>query len=104
MNLSEDGDTSAIGIDRLISMEKAVFLNGLNAHMLDYDDGTNSGIIHLGSPVFSVLLPLARKYKVPVGKFVKSSILGYEASYTMAVSIQLQHKSLGYHATRRVEL
>ena len=30
---------------------------------------------------------------------MKSSILGYEASYTMAVSIQPQHKSLGYHAT-----
>lgn len=97
--LSDEGATPVIGIDSLLSMGNAIFLNGLNAHTLDYDDGTNSGIIHLGSPIFSVLLPLARKYNVPVQKFVKASILGYEASYTIAVSIQPQHKFLGYHAT-----
>ena len=39
-----------------MSMNNAVFINGLNGHALDFDDGTNAGIIHLGSPIFSVLL------------------------------------------------
>ena len=30
---------------------------------------------------------------------LKAAIVGYEASYTMAVSIQPGHKALGYHAT-----
>ena len=30
---------------------------------------------------------------------LRAAVIGYEASYTMAVSIQPKHKSLGYHAT-----
>lgn len=80
-------------------MKESVFLNGLNGHALDFDDGTNSGIIHLGSPIFSLLVPLAQKYEISVDDMLKAAIVGYEASYTMAVSIQPGHKALGYHAT-----
>ena len=95
----EKGIYSAIGINKKISLKDAVFLNGLNGHALDFDDGTNTGIIHLGSPIFSVLLPLAQKYKVDSEKFLKAAVIGYEASFTIAVSIQPKHKELGYHAT-----
>ena len=80
-------------------MKEAVFLNGLNAHALDFDDGTNSGIIHLGSPIFSLLLPLSQRYGNTVAEVLRAAIIGYEASYTMAVSIQPKHKALGFHAT-----
>ena len=33
-------------------MKEAVFLNGLNGHAFDFDDGTNTGIIHLGVACF----------------------------------------------------
>ncbi|MBR5840513.1 MAG: MmgE/PrpD family protein [Victivallales bacterium] len=95
----EEGQFKAIGTGRNLALKEAVFLNGLNGHALDYDDGTNSGIIHLGSPVFSLLLPLSQRYGTSVEKLLKSAVIGYEASYTMAVSIQPKHKSLGYHAT-----
>ena len=84
---------------RDLALKEAVFLNGLNGHALDFDDGTNSGIIHLGSPIFALLLPLAQRYGLTVGDVLKAAIVGYEASYTMAVSIQPGHKALGYHAT-----
>ena len=95
----EEGQFKAIGMGRNLALKEAVFLNGLNGHALDYDDGTNSGIIHLGSPVFSLLLPLSQRYGTSMEKLLKSAVIGYEASYTMAVSIQPKHKSLGYHAT-----
>lgn len=95
----EKGIFKAIGTGKSIALKEAVFLNGLNGHALDYDDGTNSGIIHLGSPIFSLLLPLAQRYEVAIEKLLKAAIAGYEASYTMAVSIQPMHKALGYHAT-----
>lgn len=96
---AENGDFKAIGVERLVNLKDAVFLNGLNAHTLDFDDGTNKGIIHLGSPIFSVLLPLAQKYKITLREFLKAAIIGYEVSFTMAVSIQPLHKEMGYHAT-----
>lgn len=95
----EDGNFKAIGIGKNLALKEAVFLNGLNAHALDFDDGTNSGIIHLGSPIFSLLIPLAQRYDITVDEMLKAAIIGYETSYTMAVSIQPGHKAMGYHAT-----
>lgn len=95
----EAGRSTAIGMNLKLPLKEAVFLNGLNAHALDYDDGTNAGIIHLGSPIFSVLLPLAEKNHICAEKFFKAVVIGYETSFTMALSIQPQHKLMGYHAT-----
>lgn len=95
----EPGRFRAIGTGRDLALKEAVFLNGLNAHALDYDDGTNSGIIHLGSPIFSLLIPLAQRYGFSLKKMLRAAVTGYEASYTMAISIQPGHKSIGYHAT-----
>ena len=95
----EEGKFRAIGTGKDVVLKEAVFLNGLNGHALDFDDGTNSGIIHLGSPIFSLLLPLAQRYGKSVDEVLKAAITGYEASYTMAVSIQPGHKAMGYHAT-----
>lgn len=95
----EAGAFKAIGTGRNVALKEAVFLNGLNGHALDFDDGTNSGIIHLGSPIFSLLLPLCQRYDISVDDLLRAAIVGYEASYTMAVSIQPKHKALGFHAT-----
>ena len=95
----EEGAFRVIGTGWNVTLKEAVFLNGLNGHALDFDDGTNSGIIHLGSPVFSLLLPLARRYGVSTEELIRAAVIGYEASYTMAVSIQPGHKAMGYHAT-----
>lgn len=95
----DDGEIRPVGIERSMSMNNAAFLNGLNGHALDFDDGTNAGIIHLGSPLFSVLLPLAQKYRFDGKKLLRAAVLGYETSFTMARTIQPAHKQRGYHAT-----
>lgn len=95
----EEGKFRVIGTGKDMVMKEAVFLNGLNGHALDFDDGTNSGIIHLGSPIFSLLIPLAQRYGVGIDDMLRAAVAGYEASYTMAVSIQPGHKAMGYHAT-----
>ena len=94
----EAGEFKAIGMGRL-ALKETVFLNGLNGHALDFDDGTNSGIIHIGSPIFSLLLPLAERHDVLINDMLRAAVIGYETSYTMAVSIQPGHKMMGYHAT-----
>ena len=95
----EEGRFRSIGTGKDLVLKEAVFLNGLNGHALDFDDGTNSGIIHLGSPVFSLLLPLSQRYGICVDDMLRAAIVGYETSYTIAVSIQPGHKAMGYHAT-----
>lgn len=95
----EEGRFRAIGTGKDVALKEAVFLNGLNGHALDFDDGTNSGIIHLGSPIFSLLIPLSQRYGIGIDDLLRAAVVGYETSYTMAVSIQPGHKALGYHAT-----
>ena len=95
----EAGAFRAIGTGKDLALKEAVFLNGLNGHALDFDDGTNSGIIHLGSPIFSLLIPLAVRNGIEIDDMLRAAVVGYEASYTMAVSIQPGHKAMGYHAT-----
>ena len=97
--MPEEGAFRAIGTGRDLVLTEAVFLNGLNGHALDFDDGTNSGIIHLGSPIFSLLLPLAQRYGIGTEELLRAAVIGYETSFTMAVSIQPGHKAMGYHAT-----
>ncbi len=96
---SDCGKSKVIGINRRTPLKDAVFLNGLNSHTLDYDDGTNEGIIHLGAPLFSVLLPLAEKYNTELDKLIKAIVIGYETSFSMARSMQPDLKIRGYHAT-----
>ncbi len=95
----DNGNIYPVGISTPMSMNNAVFLNGLNGHALDFDDGTNAGIIHLGSPIFAVLLALAQKYDITASELLRAAIIGYETSFTMARSIQPTHKQRGYHAT-----
>lgn len=95
----EHGGFFAIGGGCGVSLKDAVFLNGLFAHAFDLDDGANAGIVHLGSPIFSLLIPLAAKYESSGDRLIESAILGYEVAWTLAYSIQPGHKLLGYHAT-----
>lgn len=99
MSGAVNGDGLVLGSKGMLPIKDAVFLNGLNAHALDLDDGVNAGIIHLGSPIFSLLIPLAAKHGVSGGKLIKATVLGYEVAWTLAYSIQPAHKLKGFHAT-----
>ena len=59
--MPEKGEFIAIGTGQKLALKESVYLNGLNAHALDFDDGTNSGIIHLGSPIFCGITPISTK-------------------------------------------
>ena len=41
----------------------------------------------------------SQRYGTTTDELLRAAIVGYEASYTLAVSIQPGHKALGYHAT-----
>lgn len=93
------GGFCVIGSNIKTSLERAAFINGLQAHLAELDDGVISGIIHPGAPLFSALIPYAEKEKITGEDFVKATIVAYEASVRLAESIQPSHKLRGYHAT-----
>jgi 2-methylcitrate dehydratase PrpD len=96
---NSNGDISIIGFDRKVSIESAIFLNGISSHIAELDDGVRYGGIHPGSPLFSVLLPIAEQKKVSVHDLIIGVITGYEASVRLAMAVQPSHYNRGYHPT-----
>lgn len=93
------GECSVIGFNAKSSLHTASFINGFSSHIAELDDGVISGIVHPGAPVFSALLPVAEKERMPFDRFCIGTIAGYESCVRLANAIQPCHKELGYHAT-----
>lgn len=92
-------DITPVGISRKTDVFTASFINGFNSHVAELDDGSRYGAIHPGSPIFSVLLPLAKKEQSNYQEFIKSVVIAYEVAILLSTAIQPSHYNLGYHPT-----
>ena len=97
--LGGDKVVCPIGVNEKTSLLNAIFLNGLNSHFLELDDGVRYGVIHPSAPIFSALIPVAQVYNVGWKQFLLGSICGYETSIRLASAIQPYHYSAGFHPT-----
>lgn len=95
----EQGNVTVIGFQRKESLQNAVLVNGLSSHVAELDDGNRYGMIHLGSPIISALLPLAEHEEIEGKDFLTGIIIGYEAAVRLSSAIQPSHKQRGYHTT-----
>lgn len=97
--LGETGDATAIGINRKCSMQTAALVNGMNAHVIELDDGHRRGALHVGATVFSALIPVAEHEHLSSEDLLYGAIIGYEATIRLACAVQPGNKLRGYHAT-----
>lgn len=93
------GNCRIIGCDSKTDFFSAAFINGINSHFIELDDGHRLGMLHLEAPIFSALLSLYEKDKISVEDFFKGAVVGYEVAIRLAMSIQPSHKLKGYHAS-----
>lgn len=91
--------TAVVGLNCKASMQTAALINGMNAHVVELDDGHRRGALHVGSTVFSALLAVAEKENLSSEDFLYGAIIGYEATIRLACAIQPGNKLRGYHAT-----
>lgn len=90
---------TVIGLNCKTDMQTAALINGMNAHVIELDDGHRQGSLHVGSTVFSALLAIAEKEKLSSEDFLYGAIIGYEVTIRLACAIQPGNKLRGYHAT-----
>ena len=57
----EAGAFTAVGVKQKMGLKEAVFLNGLNGHALDFDDGTNTGNHTSGFPYIFCIVAFSTK-------------------------------------------
>ena len=96
---AQSQNITAIGLDRKTDIFTATLVNGINSHVAELDDGSRYGAIHPGSPIFSVLLPLAEKEKSNVKDFINAVVLAYETTILISSAIQPSHYNMGFHPT-----
>ena len=93
------GEFSVVGTNRKTDFFSALFINGINSHFIELDDGHRLGMLHLEAPIFSAMISLCEKERISQIDFFKGVVVGYEAAIRLAMSIQPSHKLKGYHAT-----
>lgn len=93
------GNSSVIGTEYITTLHHAAFLNAMNAHVTELDDGHRLGMIHLGASIFSALLAAAELEGIGKENVLCGAVVGYEAAVLAAMAMQPSHKIRGYHTS-----
>lgn len=80
----ESKSTNIVGYKKKKSVLTASFVNGINAHTLELDDGERVGMMHPGAPIISAVLSVAQAEKIDSEHMLHGIILGYEAALRIA--------------------
>lgn len=95
----QGGNSTVIGQEAKTTLHNAAFLNAMNAHATELDDGHRLGMIHLGASIFSALMPVAELEGVDKENVLRGAVVGYEAAVLSAMAMQPSHKMRGYHTS-----
>lgn len=97
--VQQGGNVSVIGSDKKTTLHNAVYLQAMNVHATELDDGHRLGMIHLGASILSALLPVAEVESLTFDDVLLGVVIGYEAAIRTAMSMQPSHKMKGYHTS-----
>jgi 2-methylcitrate dehydratase PrpD len=76
----------------------AALVNGISAHVFDFDD-THARAIHPSAPVLPALLAFAEWRKITGAELVHAFVLGVEAEERIGLSVFPEHYEAGWHIT-----
>lgn len=95
----QGGESSVIGTAYKTTLHNAAFLNAMNAHATELDDGHRLGMIHLGASIFSAIMTVAELEVASKDDVLRGAVVGYEAAVLTAMAMQPSHKVRGYHTS-----
>jgi 2-methylcitrate dehydratase PrpD len=87
-----------LGRSERLDILNAALVNGISAHVLDFDD-THARAIHPSAPVLPALLAYAEWRKVTGAELVHAFVLGVEAEERIGLSVFPEHYEAGWHIT-----
>ena len=85
--VQQGGNVSVIGSDKKTTLHNAVYLQAMNVHATELDDGHRLGMIHLGASILSALLPVAEVESLTFDDVLLGVVIGYEAAIRTAMQV-----------------
>jgi len=77
----------------------AALVNGVAAHVLDYDDIYPEMSGHPSAPLVSAIISLGERERISGRKFLEAYIAGFEVESKLAAIIFPEHDKKGWHST-----
>ena len=87
-----------LGRSERLDILNAALINGVSAHVFDFDD-THVRAIHPSAPVLPALLAFAEWRKTSGADLVHAFVLGVEAEERIGLSVFPEHYEAGWHIT-----
>ncbi|UOF91152.1 MmgE/PrpD family protein [Fodinisporobacter ferrooxydans] len=94
-----EGEFRTIGFEKGLSKTNSAFLNGTNAHCLDFDDGHTQGSIHPGAVVIPAVLAAARHVKATPQQWIAAVVAGYDICLRISSAMHPASRNRGFHNT-----
>lgn len=84
----------------LVSRAQAARVNGVAAHVLDYDDGSRAARGHMSAPIASAVLALAQATNASGQQILTAFVAGYETACMLGIATNIVSAyETGWHAT-----
>lgn len=88
-----------IGTSEAAPVDRVAMVDGVLAHVLDYDDTQLATILHPSAPVLAGLLPLAEWKGASGAGLLVAWIVGLEVGMRLALALGRPHYDRGWHVT-----
>jgi 2-methylcitrate dehydratase PrpD len=93
------GEATLLGRRERADILHAALINGISAHVLDFDDTHIETAIHPTAPVAPAILALAEHRPVSGRDFQTALVIGIETALRIGVAATPAHYKLGWHIT-----
>ncbi len=96
---SGPAQATLLGRKERMDVMNAALINGIAAHIFDYDDTHLRTVIHPAGPVASAILALSEYRPIAGRDFVHALVLGVEVECRIGNSVYPAHYDAGWHIT-----
>lgn len=96
------GDAARLWCGGRCSLEGAALVNGVAAHVLDYDDVSSPMRGHPGVAVWPALLALGEARKVSADQLASAFVVGFEVIVKLSRAMAVGHYARGWHSTSSI--
>lgn len=98
LQISGAGQAGILGRKERLDISNAALINGVSAHVFDFDD-THVRAIHVSAPVLPALLAFGELHQVSGADLVHAFIVGVETECRVGLSVFPEHYMVGWHIT-----